>query len=839
MFLTCSYIPPNSSSNIYDLHILAINSSLQQSKPADTFVVLGDFNLPNILWNKPDELNYLVPIVSNEFIQSILDFGLFQVNHIYNSCDRLLDLAFVNQPLDFHVRNTLPITYPEDRYHPTLDIEFCLQSSILNERKNRSDKVFCFPRTNYAKLNFLLANVDWNSILYGNNFDYTVTNFYSVLHHCISETVPKIVNHCNKGPPWNTNVLSNAKNKKNKSYKKYKRSGSLADFRVYSITRSEYNRINKLAYDNYLVRMRSQLKSNPKSFYKFINSKRRVSDYPKVLKFGSCSAYDNNQISNMFADFFATTYSKKACNRDSYYPYNITHSAGIHFPFISYENVLSNLLTIKSSYEPGPDGIPSCVLKNCAEALCGPLTVIFNKSIELCYLPPEWKKSFIIPIFKSGSKLEISNYRGIAKLNAVPKLLEKILSDSLSHQITSLLSPCQHGFCKSRSTTTNILELTTIVNDGFLKSMQTDVIYTDFSKAFDKVNHEILIHKLSLMGFSINALKWLRSYLSNRTQQVKFKNVTSREIMVPSGVPQGSHLGPLLFTLFINDLPSIIIHSKVLMYADDVKIFKTVRDSNHQLVLQSDLDKFSQWCAINLMDLNINKCKHMTFYRMNKLDTIFNVNGSTLEKVNSITDLGILLDRRLDFREHIALTVNKANGVLGFMKRWSKEFSDPYVTKNLYTSLVRPILEYGSIIWDPYYSTHINSIESVQKQFLIFCLRGLGWNSYALPSYVDRLRLIKLPTLKSRRVMLSISFLVGIIRGDVNSEFLLGKINFNIPSRPTRNFQPIKINYHSSVFANNNPFRRLCDNFNKLYNIIDISENNAVIKRKIILYLNN
>lgn len=424
-------------------------------------------------------------------------------------------------------------------------------------------------------------------------------------------------------------------------------------------------------------------------------------------------------------------------------------------------------------------------------------------------------------------------------MNAIPKLFEKILSDSLSHQIVSLLSPCQHGFCKSRSTTTNILELTTIVNYGFLKGVQTDVVYTDFSKAFDKVNHEMLLNKLSLMGFSNNAIKWLRSYLSNRTQQVKFRNVTSMDIMVPSGVPQGSHLGPLLFTLFINDLPSIITHAKILMYADDVKIFKDVSNSDHEFLLQSDLDKFSQWCSVNLMDLNIAKCKHMTFYRVNKLDTYYYVNGSILEKVYNITDLGILLDHKIDFRDHIALTVNKANGVLGFMKRWSKEFSDPYVTKHLYTSLVRPILEYGSIVWDPYYSVHINSIESVQKQFLIFCLRGLGWNSFALPSYVDRLRLIKLPTLKSRRVMLSVSFLIGIIRGDVNSEYLLGKINFNIPTRPTRNFLPIKLNYYNSVFANNDPFRRICENFNKLNTIIDISESNNVIKSKIILYLNN
>lgn len=843
LFITCSYIPPNSSSNIYDLHISAIGTVLQQSNPSDIFVVLGDFNLPNILWNKPLELNYLIPTVSNEFIISLLGCGLFQVNHVHNACGRLLDLAFVNQPMDIYVRNSLPITYPEDRHHPTIEVEIYPPSNKLtppiNRKKYKLKKVYCFPRTNYTKLNFLLSNVNWNAITSGNNFDDIVSNFYSVLHHFISETVPKIFIRDNKGPPWNNKFLINAKNRKNKSYKKYKRTGFSADFANYSIARSEYNITNKLAYDNYIARMTSKMKSNPKSFYKFINSKRRASDYPKYLKFGPCIADDDTSICNMFADFFATTYSKNTYDNSTQYPFNLSHSSGIHFQFISNETVLLNLRSLKSSFNSGPDGIPSCLLKNCAESLCGPLTTIFNTSIKLCYLPLEWKKSFIIPLFKSGSKLEVSNYRGIAMLNAIPKLLEKILTDSLSHQTSSLLSTCQHGFRKSRSTTTNILELTTIVNNGFLNKMQTDVIYTDFSKAFDKVNHDILLHKLSLMGFCFTTLKWLSSYLYNRTQQVKFRGVTSKVIEVSSGVPQGSHLGPILFTLFINDLPSIILHSKVLMYADDVKIFKTFKEPNDQLLLQSDIDKLSQWCKINLMELNIKKCNHMSFFRIRKFESIYYINDSTLLKVHNINDLGVLLDHRLNFRDHITLTVNKAMGVLGFMKRWSKEFSDPYITKQLYTSLVRPILEYGSIIWDPCYSIHISSIESVQKQFLIFCLRGLGWNSYVLPSYVNRLGLIKLPTLKSRRVMLSISFLLGLIRGDVDSEFLLGRINFCVPTRPTRNFQLLNLKYYRSVYANNDCFRRICENFNKCYHIINISESNDVVKRKIILHLNN
>lgn len=289
-------------------------------------------------------------------------------------------------------------------------------------------------------------------------------------------------------------------------------------------------------------------------------------------------------------------------------------------------------------------------------------------------------------------------------MSCIPKLLEKIVTDSLTHQVSCILSPCQHGFRKSRSTTTNILELTTTVIEGFVNGMQTDTIYTDFSKAFDKVNHELLLLKLSSMGFTSSLLNWLKSYLTNRTQQVKFRQAISRDILVSSGVPQGSHLGPVLFTLFINDLPSVINNSMVLMYADDVKLSLTFNHLEDQYLLQRDIDNFSLWCNKNLMNLNIKKCKHMSFYRSTKFNTTYYVDEILLDAVDTFLDLGILLDSRLNFRSHISLTVNKATGVLGFMKRWCKEFADPYVTKQLYTSLVRPILEYGSVIWDPYYT---------------------------------------------------------------------------------------------------------------------------------------
>lgn len=840
LFISCSYIPPGSNADLYALHVSAIKSAFFSAKASDLLMVLGDFNLPTISWNKSSSIcNSLTPVFmngcSNEFIESLLNFGLLQINNIQNSSGRTLDLVLVDQPSDISIKPTNAISLPEDRYHPTLYLQ--VLKPATKKITPLCPKIFCFSRTDYSKLKGLLSNVKWNDILNCNELDDMVDVFYSTLLECISQSVPKVFNRKSNGPPWNNDYLARAKNKKNKLFKKYKKSGSGMDYSNYSLARSEYNIVNKRAYDCYIIRMRNKLKQDPKSFYTFVNSKRRSNEYPQLMKLGNIESFDELPISNLFADFFEQTYSVNHCS--SSYPNNASHSSIITIPELSFNTVLSNLKRLKTSYTPGPDGIPANILKFCANSLCYPLLKLFNKSLSSGYFPKLWKQSYIIPLFKSGSKSEVRNYRGIAKLSSIPKLLEKMLTDNLSHHVSCLLSSCQHGFRKSRSTITNILQLTTTVNEGFVRGLQTDVIYTDFSKAFDKVNHNLLLTKLSHMGFTDSFLKWLRSYLTNRTQQVKFRNVLSRNILVTSGVPQGSHLGPVLFTLFINDLPTIINNAMVLMYADDVKLSLTLNNLSDEQLLQSDIDSLFRWCNVNFMELNIKKCKQMSFYRSNQIYTSYYIDDNRLDLADSFMDLGILLDKKLNFRSHLSLTVNKSNGVLGFIKRWCKEFSDPYVTKQLFISLVRPILEYGCVIWDPYYTIHINLIESVQKQFLIFCLRGLGWNSYRLPSYEARLGLIKLPSLKSRRTMLCVSFMMGLINGNTDAEYLLNKLFLNVPVRPTRNFQFFYTNFHRSNYANNDPFRRLCVTFNKLYHLIELCESNDVLKRKIILYLNN
>ena len=219
-------------------------------------------------------------------------------------------------------------------------------------------------------------------------------------------------------------------------------------------------------------------------------------------------------------------------------------------------------------------------------------------------------------------------------------------------------------------------------------------------------------------------LKWMKSYLSERSQRVRLNDLLSEPLTVKSGVPQGSHLGPVLFNVFINDLTVSIKYCKYLLYADDMKIFGTVNDENDTLQIQEDLNQVSIWCKKNHMYLNISKCNIISFSKKNDMVLFdYSIENVPVKRTNSINDLGITVDSKLNFKDHIDKIINNGRRVFGFIKRRSYEFKDPYIIKSLYCSLVRSTLEYGSVVWNMMGSTDTARVESIQKQFFTVCTK--------------------------------------------------------------------------------------------------------------------
>ncbi|XP_075150870.1 uncharacterized protein LOC142224978 [Haematobia irritans] len=796
----------------------------------DIILVFGDFNVPSLRWlNSVDDT--LVPTnlgIFKDFFDVISELCLVQLNSVTNYFGRFLDLIFSNVS-DINVSRVDPFVTPEDVYHPTLALSLNVNGS-MDKLISQDCLRYDFKRTDFSILHDLLSRVIWPPLT--GDLSGCLSSFYDEIHYCFRQAVPiSRMSAYTPGPPWFSKELRSLRNRKNRLFKRFKSVNSNLNYTRYINARYLYQVKSKECYERYLERMRFNLNANPRCFYNFVNSKRNVTSFPNTLRYLDKECSDVHGIANLFADFFEKTYVEYSAV-DVYYPYRIRTFDTIPNIWFTSDEVLSALCSLKLDFSPGTDGVPSAVLRNCASVLCIPLTNLFNYSLSSGCFPTLRKESYIIPLYKKGNRTEIENYRGIAKLSAIPKLFERLVTDRLVHSLRSIFSVYQHGFMKGKSTSTNLLEFTSYIHDAFSRRNQVDVVYTDFSKAFDKVNHRLLLYKLSALGFPPALLCWISSYLSDRVQCVMFKGRTSRKISVTSGVPQGSHIGPVLFALYLDDLSSAIHHSNILMYADDVKLFSSISTTVDSCRLQGDLDLVVRWCDINGMCLNFGKCKKMTFFRSNALLTEYYIDNVKLEDVQIFNDLGVLFDRRLKFDSHVESIVSRAMSTLGFIKRWSREFNDPYLSKRIYTSLVRPILEYASVVWSPSYQCYVDRVESVQKRFLLFALRGLGWTDpLDLPPYVNRLKLIDLPTLERRRLVFDVIFISRLLKGEINSQQLISKLDINVPSRVTRQYIPLKLPVVRNNYEEHSSFYRLCRHYNEFSNVFDLTDPIHIVKR--------
>lgn len=309
------------------------------------------------------------------------------------------------------------------------------------------------------------------------------------------------------------------------------------------------------------------------------------------------------------------------------------------------------------------------------------------------------------------------------------------------------MTNCQHGFIKGRSCTTQLLEtldeLTRIIDEG----SPADVIYLDLAKAFDTVPHQRLITKLQSYGIVGDVIGWITDFLTNRKQQVCIGNVTSSWKPVTSGIPQGSVLGPVLFICYVNDMP-LNIHSNIKIFADDTKLFSKIDSKSDSENLQQDLTNLEAWTNIWQLRFNATKCKVMHIGNKNQHYTYhMTENGETveLEPTKCEKDLGVYVDDQLDFSQHVQTTANKANKILGIIRR-TFHYLDKHMLVTLFKSLVRPHLEYGNVAWSPFYKKDVLTLEKVQRR----ATKLLPF--LADRSYEDRLQSLKLPSLVYRRL---------------------------------------------------------------------------------------
>jgi Reverse transcriptase (RNA-dependent DNA polymerase) len=324
-------------------------------------------------------------------------------------------------------------------------------------------------------------------------------------------------------------------------------------------------------------------------------------------------------------------------------------------------------------------------------------------------------------------------------------------------------------------------------------------------------------------------LDWLQSYLQDREQYVKVMEYRSTSYKVTSGLPQGSHLGPLLFILYFDDVVNAFKKVKCSLFADDLKMFHEIKSLSDALEFQSDIDAFAAWCRRNYMEINVGKCKIMSFYRL-KDPTMFtySIDGTDLTRVVEMSDLGVLMDPQLNFKAHINNKTAKAYSLLGFMKRICAELDNLKTLTSIYNAHVRSHLEYASSVWSPSSVELSDDIESVQKRFVLYALRRTVRRNanYELPPYGDRCKVLGLERLSDRRKNSRMFFMYDVLKGRINAPCLSALFDSyrNVPNHSfdLRRVNMFRTPFHRTNYGYYEPVTVICREFEK---VIDIFEN--------------
>ena len=494
--------------------------------------------------------------------------------------------------------------------------------------------------------------------------------------------------------------------------------------------------LKKQYYTDKISSCQGDMRESWKTINELLN-KRSKSTNIECLKNLGTETVHKKDISNAMNNFFCSV-DKDLASKIPPVPspllsgdYEVNKDkAEFNFKTIEVKDIMAAFAKIKTAKSFGTDNISSYFLKLALPVIENSLAALFNTSIETSQFPDSWKVARVTPIFKGGDKAEKSNYRPISVLPIISRLFEKLVFDQLYQHMKEnrLFSPDQSGFLRLHS---GFLRLTCLLKNtddwysGLDLGQLVGLVFIDLKKAFDTVDHEILCKKLQVYGVQHRELSWFRSYLSCRKQFCRVNGVASDTKDIEVGVPQGSCLGPLLFLIYINDLPQAVQGSTVSMYADDTSLCHQPNDITQlNKAINNDLRHLDTWLQGNKLSLNVAKTHSMLITTKQKrnilqeknLNLELNIRESELEVVQKTKYLGVQIDCSLDWKEHIkTVSAKVSRAVVGFLKH-AKNFLPRDSLKTLYTGIVEPHFRYCCSVWGCCGSTEINKLQKLQNR---------------------------------------------------------------------------------------------------------------------------
>ena len=812
------YIPPRATSLYYSNLLVYLNTLFNSDQ---SVILCGDFNFPDIDWNLLSGSSFQ----SNAFCEFVYHFNLSQLilspTHIHGN---VLDLVLTNDPnLVSNILVACDNTQPPISDH--LKITFHISYAIPPKSKEKVRYVFDYSRADWLGFTEYLSDFDFDIPMHSSNLDFIWNIFKQIVLDAATLFIPQFRSKSSPSPVWFTPFIRHKLNIVHSLRKKFHSSPTCTQKEKLDSAELELQSLMSAAkadFEHQLIDSFAYHNSN--KIYSYIRSLSKQGNFPSVMYLDEASAFTDLQKAEFFNQYFHSVFSTSS--------FRILSTDSLPSPptdclcqiNVKESDVLEVLESLDTTKAAGSDNIGHSLLKYGSYALAAPLLHLFSMCLQQHDIPTEWKLHTITPIFKAGDKAHIKNYRPISLLSCTSKVLERIIYNKIIDHVLGSAVPAQFGFLPSRST---IQQLLIFLHSIITSDTCTDSIFLDFQKAFDTVPHSELLLKLWSFGITGDLWLWFRSYLSNRQHRVSISGCHSTILPVLSGVPQGSILGPLLFVIYINDLPLSVLFSHTLLYADDTKCSKKVATSADAITLQNDISHISSWCKVWGMAFNVNKCKHVRFLpsRCSSPPPTYFIDQSPILSSEYYKDLGVIINNDLSFSKHYDHIITNAYRTLGVLRRTFH--STPIsAKKKLYLSLVRSRLIYGSQIWHPYLLKDISALERVQRRATKYITGDFT------SDYKSRLITLNILPLMYFLELSDIMFFVNSVKYPSSNFNILDFVSFS--SAPTRSstFNKLCHTKSSTNMSSNFYFNRLPRLWNSLPPI-DLTLSSSTIKSKI------